>query len=126
MSGCPSEETLDAFAEGRLDAAPRQALEAHLDGCGGCGQLIACVFSRSVGRGTAEGRLLPTAPTTPLRGFALARAEGDKFGRYVILGGMGIGGMGAVYAAYDTALERKVAVTRQGHGATSRQDHGAR
>ncbi len=37
-------------------------------------------------------------------------AEGKAFGHYRILGQIGAGGMGVVYSAYDTLLERKVAI----------------
>jgi tetratricopeptide (TPR) repeat protein/tRNA A-37 threonylcarbamoyl transferase component Bud32 len=37
-------------------------------------------------------------------------AAGDRFGRYVIVGEAGRGAMGAVHAAYDTTLNRKVAL----------------
>src|SRR5262245_46178106 len=39
-----------------------------------------------------------------------ALARGATIGRYVILGLVGRGGMGEVYAAYDPELDRKVAV----------------
>src|SRR3954467_11900887 len=39
-----------------------------------------------------------------------AFARGSSIGRYVVLGLVGRGGMGEVYAAYDPELDRKVAV----------------
>jgi serine/threonine protein kinase/tetratricopeptide (TPR) repeat protein len=46
---------------------------------------------------------------TPDTGKA-ALARGASIGRYVVLGLVGRGGMGEVYAAYDPELDRKVAV----------------
>ena len=46
---------------------------------------------------------------TPDHGKA-ALARGASIGRYVVLGLVGRGGMGEVYAAYDPELDRKVAI----------------
>ena len=40
----------------------------------------------------------------------MALASGDRLGRYEVLGPLGAGGMGEVYRARDTELEREVAV----------------
>jgi hypothetical protein len=37
---------------------------------------------------------------------------GARIGRYVVIGRLGAGGMGRVYAAYDAQLERRVAISR--------------
>ena len=37
-------------------------------------------------------------------------ARGSAIGRYIVLGLVGRGGMGDVYAAYDPELDRKIAV----------------
>ena len=37
-------------------------------------------------------------------------SEGDRAGRYVVLGRLGAGAMGIVYAAYDPKLDRKIAL----------------
>ena len=44
------------------------------------------------------------------RGPEAGLAKGATIGRYVVLGLLGRGGMGEVYAAYDPELDRKIAV----------------
>jgi len=51
----------------------------------------------------------PTQRPPPASGEA-GLSQGAKIGRYVVLGLLGRGGMGEVYAAYDPELDRKIAV----------------
>jgi len=57
---------------------------------------------------------------SPGEAASSALARGASIGRYVVLGLVGRGGMGEVYAAYDPELDRKVAVkllrVRPGNG----------
>jgi tetratricopeptide (TPR) repeat protein len=107
---CPDEERLLSFIEGRLPAAAVAAVDMHLVGCAACREVVAAVASMVLGDGagparTAAGRP-PTVPAPP--GGPLPR--GAAVGRYVVLGLVGRGGMGDVYAAYDPELDRKVAL----------------
>ncbi len=52
----------------------------------------------------------PTPSHVPIDSAATPLGRGAIIGRYVILGLVGRGGMGEVYAAYDPELDRKVAV----------------
>src|ERR1022692_1080652 len=52
----------------------------------------------------------PTPPHLPIDTAATPLGRGAIIGRYVVLGLVGRGGMGEVYAAYDPELDRKVAV----------------
>src|SRR3954462_13336404 len=63
-------------------------------------------------------------PPTPA-GNEAGLAKGATLGRYVILGLLGRGGMGEVYAAFDPELDRKIAIkllrARPGTGADASQ-----
>ena len=52
----------------------------------------------------------PTPPHAPVDPAGTPLGRGSSIGRYVVLGLVGRGGMGEVYAAYDPELDRKVAV----------------
>ena len=52
----------------------------------------------------------PTQRPPPAFGGEPGLAQGARIGRHVVLGLLGRGGMGEVYAAYDPELDRKIAV----------------
>lgn len=64
----------------------------------------------------------PTPSHLPIDNAAAPLGRGAIIGRYVVLGLVGRGGMGEVYAAYDPELDRKVAVkllrVKAGNGVT--------
>ncbi len=96
--GCLDENTVAELLEGRLSASARGAVELHLDGCAECRDLVG-----EVARGSDAGAAPGALAGEPL-------APGLGFGRYVILGFVGGGAMGSVYAAYDPELDRRVAL----------------
>jgi tRNA A-37 threonylcarbamoyl transferase component Bud32/tetratricopeptide (TPR) repeat protein len=93
MGGCLDENTILELIEGALDAARAAEVAAHIDACSACRGLVA----------RAAGGETPALGGAPLR-------RGTTLGRHVILEAIGAGAMGAVYAAYDPELERKVAI----------------
>jgi len=91
-----------AFLNGSLPAVSRSEVEAHLAGCLACTDLTTW----------AAADLASGAPVMGERRglFVGGLTVGSQVGRYRILGLIGRGGMGEVYAAYHPDLERRIAL----------------
>jgi tetratricopeptide (TPR) repeat protein len=108
-SPCLADEELAAFAEARMGDEALVRVEEHARDCPSCGRRLLDAAARG-GTGTMTATVQldsapprPRPPRTPLQ-------RGQAFGRYTVLGAVGQGGMGEVYAAYDPGLDRRVAL----------------
>lgn len=115
---CPSDSVALQFVEGQLTAEARSALESHLDQCASC---FAAITELARVFGSELERVSPYAATAiaesdtqhryQLTGSGRVKlSSGSHFGRYIVGGSLGAGGMGTVYAAFDEVLHRQVAL----------------
>ena len=99
-----------ALSEGRLTSEQALTIREHATGCPTCGPRLAVVDQKR--------RLAREAPTQELSATQLPRPmepapvleRGTAVGRFVVIDTVGMGGMGAVYSAYDPDLDRRVAL----------------
>jgi hypothetical protein len=110
---CIEEETLAAFAEGRLDGTQWAPIEAHLADCSEC----RAVFTRAAGVMPPFVAISQGSSRTETDAGDLV--AGTCVGRYVVRALVGRGAMGTVYAADDPDLDRTVAVKLLHAGALS-------
>src|SRR5262249_33293412 len=102
---CPTDEVVLAFVNGRLNEHELAEVDAHIDQCARCaGLLTALVREPSA---DVEPQANPPA-AGQIRQGSISR--GSLVERYVVLGPVGSGGLGIVFAAYDPELDRKVAL----------------
>ena len=100
--GCLDENAVIAFLAGRTPAPQRPVVESHLQTCNACADLVIWV--------AADLAHQSRAPGEEGRPFIGPLPAGARVDRYQILGAVGRGGMGEVYAAYHPDLDRRVAL----------------
>ena len=106
----PDRQTLQDFISGRIDDdLIQEQLEQHLESCDQC--------ANSIGQLSIDNQLLDIE-LPPTLGQASAESgskanqnlSGTWLGKYRVGGVIGQGGMGTVYQADDTVLNRRVAI----------------
>ena len=101
--GCLDESTVLAFLGGTLLPDARATVEKHIAACTACADLITWA---AADQASSTMRL----PGQEGRPFVGQLHPGARVGRYQILGAVGRGGMGEVYAAYHPDLDRRIAL----------------
>ncbi|HVZ72477.1 MAG TPA: protein kinase [Polyangia bacterium] len=105
---CLDDNAVLAFLEGRLSAERMSDAEAHLSTCASCRETVT-LSAPAVLSMTALGSA-PVARAASALAAPATLERGASVGRYVVLGAVGRGAMGEVYAAFDPELNRKVAL----------------
>lgn len=98
---CPDDGELAQFVERALPEPRRADVERHLEGCDACRDVVLVLVEAF-----AERESIPQSDVDR----SVLPSKGSTLGRYVIIDWIGAGAMGAVYAAFDPELDRKVAL----------------
>jgi serine/threonine protein kinase len=104
---CPTESAVARFVSGHASADERERITAHLADCALCCGVVGALLTRStLSEDDTAARAATDAPS-PLPPIP---ADSQGLGRYRIGEPIGAGGSGIVYSAYDSRLERRVAL----------------
>ncbi len=106
--GCLTDEVLVDLLEGRLPDEALAAVHRHAAGCDDCRGLLA-TFTPGIQppEGAAQE---PPEPADTSNEPGLSWVPPDAFDAFRLEGPIGRGGMGVVFLAHDTSLDRRVAV----------------
>lgn len=106
MASCLSDNTLTDLLDGCLMAPEREATEKHIDECEECRQLAGALAASHL-HSASQTTFVPSVSDL---NEPIPRQPFDQIEEYRILRLIGRGQMGHVYEAYDSVLDRKVAI----------------
>jgi formylglycine-generating enzyme required for sulfatase activity len=107
-SSCLTDEVLVDLLEGLLPDEDLARVHRHAAGCNDCRTLLA-TFTPGIQRPGDETAEVPELDDTS-REPGLSWTPPDAFDEFRLEGPIGRGGMGVVFLAHDTSLDRRVAV----------------
>lgn len=97
-------ELAGEYAANLVEPAERARIEAHVDACASCRELLSAI-ARAMFSTTGSGFSGDKAPAADA-----VLPRGTKVGHFSLEQPLGAGGMGLVYLAYDSRLDRHVAL----------------